>query len=740
MGDDKSRKADGSPPQPLTVVPPLPGADMNPPKRPVRTTAPYGANADLTAHPVGPIIERVREPTRRYKPDERLAGENDPPAERSPRIAPSGPARPGATTEPWIRPADRRPTGEHRPTTRDTGPPAPKRDSSPQRSVPLRESSGSRPVVAAPDPKPREATPPRSAVAPTASQPGSTRDRAGSIAWPLSGRGAPPARGSAAVPMDVRWRPDGFGVVDPADDGAHRPQARGSSSDASALEPRVAAQALRETLGPETIVRTLLRGVLWRSRYAAALAVQDGNAIGGEALGHRGLEPDLTGLVLPIAGVPAFRAAVSTGAPYVGPVQTGHASYDAALAQLGGVVPPIALVLPVSLGGRVIGLIYAHHMHAALSIHDVADVVPLAVEAGAALARTSPAGPSPASKEPNAPRAEISDVGSGRARTTGVHPRVVPRASTSPGAGSAASSVAETVRPIDDVLRAILEPGQPHGTAALSEAIRRAEETLAVLRVHFPGPIRTDLLPVWQTTPASQLGPLLGLMVALGKSCVPLLIELLSSQDHNRRGCAALVCREVRHPQLVYPLFARVFDAEPAVRDVAIAALDAYPRPEIGEALEQLRNALYGEPTRVRAAAYAIARLNDVQAIPGLIAATERDSATAEVARRVLVRMTGQDFATKNKKWLAWWQQNRTRQQVTWLIDGLVHDDEPVRRVAIEGLTRLTGESFGYRPDLPKRERAEARARWLAWWDDVGRHRTSSIPVPPADPGPRKPA
>lgn len=141
-----------------------------------------------------------------------------------------------------------------------------------------------------------------------------------------------------------------------------------------------------------------------------------------------------------------------------------------------------------------------------------------------------------------------------------------------------------------------------------------------------------------------------------------------------------------------------------------------------------------------------------MHAISGLIAATDRDSTTAELARWALVGMTGQDFGAKTKKWLAWWHKNRTRPQVAWLLDGLAHGDERVRRSAIEGLTRLTGDSFGYRADLARRERAAARARWLAWWDDVGRHRAgergaapaperppSSIPVPPADHGPRKP-
>jgi alkanesulfonate monooxygenase SsuD/methylene tetrahydromethanopterin reductase-like flavin-dependent oxidoreductase (luciferase family) len=35
----------------------------------------------------------------------------------------------------------------------------------------------------------------------------------------------------------------------------------------------------------------------------------------------------------------------------------------------------------------------------------------------------------------------------------------------------------------------------------------------------------------------------------------------------------------------------------------------------------------------------------------------------------------------------------------------------------------LTGEYFGYHHDLPKREREQARQRWIQWWTAVGRRR-----------------
>jgi len=140
-------------------------------------------------------------------------------------------------------------------------------------------------------------------------------------------------------------------------------------------------------------------------------------------------------------------------------------------------------------------------------------------------------------------------------------------------------------------------------------------------------------------------------------------------------------------------------------------------------ALEVVRSALHGEPERARAAAAALGDLRDVRAIPDLISAADGDHATAEEARRALIQLTKQDFGTKARKWRAWWEKNRDRHRIEWMIDGLVHPDNDVRLSAAEELKRLTGEYFGYHHDLPKRDREEAQKRWYKWWEDAGKRR-----------------
>jgi len=269
--------------------------------------------------------------------------------------------------------------------------------------------------------------------------------------------------------------------------------------------------------------------------------------------------------------------------------------------------------------------------------------------------------------------------------------------------------------------------------SAYDEAVRRADETLAALRRHFPGRIWLDPNGPVRPTRASDYGPIVALVVMLGKRAAPLLAELLASDSRDRRFYAALVAKEIGHPQLVYPLVARAFDHDPAVRAAAVEALAAYPAGETGRAFEQLRNALHGEAARARAAAQALRELRDASAVPDLIAALSFDRETAEEARRTLVVLTLQDHGARPKKWLAWWQKNQRRSRIEWMLDALGDRDREIRVAAGDELRRVTREDFGYHPDRPKPERDAARERWQKWWEQVGRRREISLRETPED-------
>jgi hypothetical protein len=115
-------------------------------------------------------------------------------------------------------------------------------------------------------------------------------------------------------------------------------------------------------------------------------------------------------------------------------------------------------------------------------------------------------------------------------------------------------------------------------------------------------------------------------------------------------------------------------------------------------------------------AAGALAELTDPDGIPALMDALQASAPVSDSAHRALVQVTKQDFGNSRRRWLAWWERHRFQSRVDWLFEGLAHKASEIRMSAAAELRMMTGQYFGYHFDLPKREREEARERWLAWW------------------------
>jgi hypothetical protein len=174
----------------------------------------------------------------------------------------------------------------------------------------------------------------------------------------------------------------------------------------------------------------------------------------------------------------------------------------------------------------------------------------------------------------------------------------------------------------------------------------------------------------------------------------------------------------------VYALVERLFDADYGVRGAAVEALTGYPLRDLDVAMVRCRHALHSDDLeRVGAAAAAVAELADVAAIPDLIDVIGRDGKRGEHARRALVALTRTDLNTSERKWRKWWEEHKERHRIEWLIDALGQKDVALRGAAAEDLRRLTGEFFGFDPNQGRRERDDARGRWLQWWNETGRRR-----------------
>jgi HEAT repeat protein len=503
--------------------------------------------------------------------------------------------------------------------------------------------------------------------------------------------------------------------------------------DTSPLPANQAREALAVADERDLIFALLLRALRSRTWYAGLLTVQGGAAIGRVAIAGDAIErEEISRVLIPLDVPSAFRNAVESASPYIGPIATGDDQIDRMITHLGGVVPPAAMLLPISLRNRVVALAVGHRGGDTLGAADVSELLPLSAVAAEALSRlimkNKSVGYRPVSADAGAaPKVEAEDLPT----------RPVER----DGGGWSAPASDESVPDVEFGTEVSLEAGDPDtietvfdavessdaatSEAALEDALRRPDEAVRLLQERFPGPLVVDRYASGgRAARAAQHGPLLDLVTRLGAVTADLLYDKMRDPNREVRYYATLCAAELRPRSLVGALVERLFDTDYGTRQVALEALSGYPRRELDTNLVRARHALAAtEPDRVQAAADALAELGDINAVPDLIDAVARGDKGSEHARRALTSLTKQNFGTSARKWRGWWNKNKTRHRIEWLIDGLGHKDESIRRSAVEDLRTLTGEYFGYNHDQARKERDAARQRWDTWWNETGRRR-----------------
>ena len=248
---------------------------------------------------------------------------------------------------------------------------------------------------------------------------------------------------------------------------------------------------------------------------------------------------------------------------------------------------------------------------------------------------------------------------------------------------------------------------------------------LPLLPSRFPGTLTIDRYAAGgRTLRAGQYGPLLELVVRIGARTADLLIDLLADPDRDQRFYAAVCLGGVRPRTALQPLAERIFDPDYGVRTVAIEVLATFSPRDIDQALAGVRPALHSDDLdRMSAVTHAVAALGDVGALGDLVDVIGRDPKRAEIARRALVALTRHDMGTSARRWRSWYDENRGRHRIEWLIDALGHRDQPLREAALEDLRRQTGEDFGGALDENRKEREALTERWRAWWSRTGRRR-----------------
>jgi hypothetical protein len=479
----------------------------------------------------------------------------------------------------------------------------------------------------------------------------------------------------------------------------------------------------------DTVFLTLLRAARARARYAGLLTVQGGAAIGRLALAETGIDISAVQKVLiPLDMVSVFRSVVNNQQPHIGPLQSGDPSIDAMVMRLGGSMPPSALLMPIVLRDRVVGIVIAHRVHSDLKLVDVTELLPLAGAAADALGRLIVKHKSAGYRAPeDAPTPHIEED---RIDTKKIVRKDAEWRAPAPAERPSVPEdqlrvTAQPMRQISQLLDDIERAKEGTVDELLTDAVERAAETLGELAKRFPGQLRVERFSVaGRPLRAAQYGGLLELTVRLGSAAAELLIDRMSSPQRDIRFYATVCAAELRPRNAVFTLVERLFDQDYGVRDVAIEALAGYPLEDLSQALAKARRAVSADdPETVAAATSAIVQLGDIQAVDDLIDALERADRGAEHVRKALVTLTAQDFGLSSRKWRKWYDGAAKRHRIEWLIDGLAHKEDSIRELAINDLRRITGEYFGYHHDLPRKERELAADRWQSWWRESGMRR-----------------
>jgi hypothetical protein len=266
---------------------------------------------------------------------------------------------------------------------------------------------------------------------------------------------------------------------------------------------------------------------------------------------------------------------------------------------------------------------------------------------------------------------------------------------------------------------------------AETELLRAGGYAMPAIMERFPGPITIErhLLTDGPMPRVAECGPVLRLVASQRRTALPFVLSHVEDPQVEKRFWATYLLTELVYPDTLDPILARVYDEEPRVRRAARAAARAFAEAHPAIIVERLELvAMDGAEDRDRRALAidALGETRESQAVPALIRLLgDPDSEVAGAVRGALTAITRQDFGPTPAKWQTWWDANRDRHRLEWLIDALMHDQAALRAAAGEELKTITKEYFGYYDDLPKRERERAQSRYREWWNSIGRVRFS---------------
>ena len=297
-------------------------------------------------------------------------------------------------------------------------------------------------------------------------------------------------------------------------------------------------------------------------------------------------------------------------------------------------------------------------------------------------------------------------------------------------AGTARAAIPPPPAPIDPEIEELVDQVCQGNLRAVQDLARIGAPSVPQVMARFPGPVISER--AGPSSRASECGPLLQALAAIGSPAMPSVTLSSENQDARVRRWATLLLGEMPSPESCRAVVQRLADDVPRVHQ---AALDAARLLLASSAADLFRKTLFevaeaeDAPLTLRLRTLEhVAKLKDSASVPRLIAFLGADmEPIVHKALWALTVVTRHDYGRDARAWTEFWEINHARHRLEWLIDALDGRDPRLRKAAADELREEAGESFGYAEDHARPERLEAQQAFRRWWQTLGAARHARI-------------
>jgi hypothetical protein len=292
--------------------------------------------------------------------------------------------------------------------------------------------------------------------------------------------------------------------------------------------------------------------------------------------------------------------------------------------------------------------------------------------------------------------------------------------------GDARAALLPPAPAIDAELEELLDQVCQGNLRAVQDLARIGAASVPQVMARFPGPVISER--AGPSSRASECGPLLQALAAIGSPAMPSITLSSENSDARVRRWATLLLGEMPGPEACRAVVQRLADDVPRVHQ---AALDAARLLLRSSAADLFRKTLFevaeaeDAPLTLRLRTLEhVAKLKDSASVPRLISFLAADmEPIVHKALWALTVVTRHDFGRDAGAWTDFWDANQARHRLEWLIDALDDRDPRLRKAAADELRDEAGELFGYAEDLPRPERLQAQQEFRHWWQTHGASR-----------------